>query len=268
VFFAFGLSLTGSQELIVVTPALLLVVILGNPKVGRDLFLFIAVLIGSAWLTGEFTPLIWFGYYTNRNIPFVIAFLPAAASAGITIIVTRRIASEWKPAARCLLCFSLGLAWSFYLPIASMTNPPMNWGYPRTVEGFFHVMGRGQYEGISPTHDLGRFIAQLWMMARDSGTGFGWVYFLFIPFPFCFLWHTNRTALNWILGLFTIFLCVGPLMIATLNPAPEYQSLKWTREYYAAMYAVLAVWTGLGLMAFANMVSKPPLRSQSPKHSI
>ena len=46
----------------------------------------------------------------------------------------------------------LGIAFYGYLPIASDTNPPMNWGYPRTWEGFKHAITRGQYEQISPTN--------------------------------------------------------------------------------------------------------------------
>ena len=35
------------------------------------------------------------------------------------------------------------------MPIVSdLRNPPMNWGYPRTWEGFKHAIQRGQYEAI------------------------------------------------------------------------------------------------------------------------
>jgi hypothetical protein len=265
--FVFGLLLTGSQELIVVTPALLLLVLLADWKLGRDLFLAIFILVGSAWLTGRFTLLPWFQCYTNRNLPLLIAFLPAAMSTLLAIIVTRRVGTEWKSAIRCILCFALGLACSFYEPIASMTNPPMNWGYPRTVEGFLHVIGRGQYEMVDPTHDLGRFFAQLWMLARDTGGGFGWLYFPFTALPYLFLWSASRIARKWILGVFVIFLCVGPLLVATLHPTPDNQSMQLHRPFFAPMYVVLAIWAGLGLMAFANMVSRP-CAPPPPKHSI
>ncbi|MGI5869799.1 MAG: DUF2723 domain-containing protein [Kiritimatiellia bacterium] len=45
----------------------------------------------------------------------------------------------------------LGVAFYGYMPISSDTNPPMNWGYPRTWEGFKHAISRGQYEKITPT---------------------------------------------------------------------------------------------------------------------
>ena len=51
-----------------------------------------------------------------------------------------------------------GVAWVagvcvyFYEAVSGMTDPPMQWGYPRTVEGFFHALSRGQYETIDGTN--------------------------------------------------------------------------------------------------------------------
>ncbi len=43
----------------------------------------------------------------------------------------------------------LGVAFYAYMPIVSdLRNPPMNWGYPRTWDGFKHAITRGQYEQI------------------------------------------------------------------------------------------------------------------------
>ena len=43
----------------------------------------------------------------------------------------------------------LGLSFYAYMPIVSeFRNPPMNWGYPRTWDGFKHAITRGQYEEI------------------------------------------------------------------------------------------------------------------------
>ena len=55
-----------------------------------------------------------------------------------------------------------------YMPIASMSNPPMNWGYPRTWEGFIHAFTRGAYEKTSPTGSP-LLIRQLFVYAREPG---------------------------------------------------------------------------------------------------
>jgi tetratricopeptide (TPR) repeat protein len=46
----------------------------------------------------------------------------------------------------------LGVSFYVYMPIVSdLRNPPMNWGFPRTWEGFKHAISRGQYEKIAPS---------------------------------------------------------------------------------------------------------------------
>ncbi len=43
----------------------------------------------------------------------------------------------------------IGVSFYAYMPIVSdLRNPPMNWGYPRTWDGFKHAITRGQYEEI------------------------------------------------------------------------------------------------------------------------
>ncbi|MDL5055684.1 DUF2723 domain-containing protein [Oscillatoria laete-virens NRMC-F 0139] len=39
-----------------------------------------------------------------------------------------------------------GLIFYGYIHLASKTNPPMNWGYASTAQGFYHAINRGQYE--------------------------------------------------------------------------------------------------------------------------
>ncbi len=48
-----------------------------------------------------------------------------------------------------MLFAELGVSFYAYMPIVSdLRNPPMNWGYPRTWDGFKHAILRGQYEAI------------------------------------------------------------------------------------------------------------------------
>ena len=54
-----------------------------------------------------------------------------------------------------------GLLFHGYMAISSEQNPPMNWGYPRTPQGFEHALSRGQYEKISIKANWDRIVAQL-----------------------------------------------------------------------------------------------------------
>ncbi|MFZ0829389.1 MAG: DUF2723 domain-containing protein [Verrucomicrobiia bacterium] len=257
-FFVFGLLLTSNQELIAVTPALLLWVMLRDKKLGRDLFLVMGILVVIGWLADNYGRYPWFDSYISRNVPLWIAFLPVAVAAVVAIIITRRIGSEQLTATFCGVFLLLGLASYFYMPIASMTNPPINWAYPRTVEGFFHNITRGQYEQLNPVHEVGRFIVQLWMLTKQTGREFGWFYLVFIALPFCLLHRTGRSARSWMLGLTAVFICVGPVMVAALNPSVDRQTMELMLPYFSAIYVVLSVWTGLGLVVFGSVVAKPP----------
>jgi tetratricopeptide (TPR) repeat protein len=55
----------------------------------------------------------------------------------------------------------VGLLFHVYMAIASEQNPPMNWGYPRTTQGFKHALFRGQYEKISGKDNWDKINAQL-----------------------------------------------------------------------------------------------------------
>jgi Tfp pilus assembly protein PilF len=46
-----------------------------------------------------------------------------------------------------LVGVALGLSSYAYMPLASATNPPMNWGFTSTKEGFFYSINRSQYSG-------------------------------------------------------------------------------------------------------------------------
>ncbi|MEI7903247.1 MAG: hypothetical protein WCK89_23650, partial [bacterium] len=62
-----------------------------------------------------------------------------------------------------MLFAELGVSFYIYMPIVSdLRNPPMNWGYPRTWEGFKHAITRGQYEKIAPSDVFNKkFLFQL-----------------------------------------------------------------------------------------------------------
>ena len=73
----------------------------------------------------------------------------------------------------------MGVSFYLYMAVSGMTNPPMEWGYPRTVEGFFHAISRGQYEQPNPTNlitEPRRFLSQLGMLIEGAADEFTWVY--------------------------------------------------------------------------------------------
>ena len=132
----FGLLLTGNQELFVMVPALLLFALLNDRELGWDLSLVISLLAIADWALSALGLGRWPGSYMLASAGLLIAFLLVGVAAVIAIVRTRRFGSEWKSASLCGVLFLMGLGFYLYLPLASMTNPPVNWGYPRTAEGF------------------------------------------------------------------------------------------------------------------------------------
>jgi hypothetical protein len=256
--FAYGLLLTNSQIEFAFAPAIPFLVMIGDQKVGRDIFLVAGILflggLGGIWM-GHFPSLK--GYGGGQFCIFnLLGVLTSLTGIGL-VIKTRRAFSEWKAILICSGLFLLGLALYFYLPIASMTNPPINWGYPRTVEGFFHVLSRGQYERMNPTSNAVQFLEQVRLYFIMAGKEFGWPYLLMCVIPFCFLHRIAASERRWILGLTATYVCLAFLILALLNPGVDRQTLESTKTYFSASYVILAIWMGYGLVILGVRLAKP-----------
>src|SRR6185436_4337385 len=87
---------------------------------------------------------------TNGGFVWVLALVAIGAFVKFAY-ATRKLGLEWLVVIICGFCWIVGASFYFYMPLAGMTNPPMEWGYPRTVEGFIHAFTRGQYEKTIPS---------------------------------------------------------------------------------------------------------------------
>jgi hypothetical protein len=259
----YGLLLTNSQIEFAFAPAIPFLVMTGNPKTGRDMFIVASVLflvaLGGIWM-GHFPSLK--GYGGGQFFIFnLLGVLTSLTGVGL-VIKTRQAFSEWWAILICSVFFLLGLLPYFYLPVASMTNPPINWGYPRTVEGFFHVLTRGQYEHMNPTADVGLFLKQIRLYFVMAGKEFGWLYLPLCLVPFCFLHRTAASARRWILGLLPAYVCLGFLMLAVLNPSVDRQSQDLDKVFFSASYIILALWMGYGLVILGARLTRPAEQPQ------
>lgn len=253
-FFLFGLLLTNSQELIVALPGLVCAVMLSDRKLGRDLTL--TVLPLTAIATAGFQWGLWIAFPTQLNWPMVAVFAFVFMLGGVLAIRTRRVGSEWRSAILCCTGLLLGFAFYLYVPIASMTNPPVNWGYPRTMEGFFHVLSRGQFERAMPISSPVRFVGQLWMSVEVTAKKVGWPCLVLAAVSICSHSRMNRTGRLWMLGLLAVWISVCPLMVAMLNPPPDRAAQELIALYFAASHVILAVWAGIGLTLLAAMSAR------------
>jgi tetratricopeptide (TPR) repeat protein len=253
--FFFGLCATIHQTMLVAAMGIEVCIAVALPRLGRDLFfgngiIFILVLIGSSMgklpAYDALSPVF-------KGIFYVVGFGSIAACFWLSL-KTKGILSEWKSVTFMGLLWLLGAAFYLYEPISGMTDPPMQWGYPRTLEGFFHAISRGQYASAEPTdiiHDPGRFMMQLGLLVNGLAESFSWVYLFIALLPFFFLLKMQKRERAWIIGLASIYLCIGVLLTIIMNTSPERQTADESKVFFAASHAVVAIMIGYGLALMA-----------------
>ncbi|MEO6034743.1 MAG: DUF2723 domain-containing protein [Verrucomicrobiota bacterium] len=258
--FMFGVSFTNHQTLIVGAMGIEIAVMLALPKLGRDLFFANSLIFfvglwakGAGKLTsfdsatpGQINPLF--------TIYLLIGFASIAGTIWLTI-KTQKLLTEWKAVVILATVWILGAAFYFYMPLASMTNPPMNWGYPRTAEGFVHAFTRGQYEKTHPTDNLGRLKDQVVMYVESAGEEFTYVYLLIALVPFFFLRRMQSRERAWIIGLAAIWLFLAMLLMILLNPSTDRSSRDLTKVFFTASYVMVTMSIGYGLAIIGALLT-------------
>jgi tetratricopeptide (TPR) repeat protein len=152
------------------------------------------------------------------------------------------------------LTWLLGICFYFYEPLAGMTCPPMQWGYPRTVEGFFHALSRGQYEtavGTNILQDPSRFVFQLGYIVQGLAESFNWVYMFIGLLPFLFILKMHKRERSWIIGLTSIYFCISVLLVILLNVSSDRSSSDLNKVFFTASHALFAIMIGYGLTLMA-----------------
>jgi thioredoxin-like negative regulator of GroEL len=178
----------------------------------------------------------------------------------------RKLGLEWLVGLGCGLCWVAGAAFYFYMPLAGMTNPPMEWGYPRTVEGFIHAFTRGQYEKTNPSdvvHHPLIFITQLGMLGRGIVEEFNWVYMFLGLIPFLFFLKMHRRERAWLTGITAIYFFLGVLLLILLNPPADRQAQGLVRVFFTASHTLIALMVGYGLTLVAAYMATNYLRFRS-----
>jgi len=167
---------------------------------------------------------------------------------------TRKVDFGWLVIILCGLAWFLGVSFYIYEAISGMTDPPMQWGYPRTVEGFFHALGRGQYGGMSSSgffESPGRMGFQLWYLVQGLSDSFSWVFMFVGLLPFLFLHKMHRRERGWIIGLTAIYFCLGVVLVRLLDVTPDRSASDLNEVFFTASHALFALMIGYGLTLLA-----------------
>ena len=140
-FFLLALSFSNHHLVLAMSPIPFLAVLL----VRREMFMDLVV-------AGCLTALIvYLGFAILSADPLVlktaIRFFYCVMLGLAVLVVVRRFQIEWRLVAYLPFVVAVGVLPYAYMPFASSTNPPMNWAYTRTPEGFYFSFNRSQYSG-------------------------------------------------------------------------------------------------------------------------
>jgi len=221
------------------------------PRLGRDFFFWNSILyvLGLFGMSSGKLPALA-GLDPVFLAIFHVVGIGSIATCVWLTIKTQTLGTETKVVILAFVFWTLGAAFYFYEPLSGMTDPPMQWGYPRTVEGFFHALTRGQYEQAHPTdivHEKMRFLMQLGMTISGLANSFSWGNLFIALTPFLFILKMQKRERAWILGLAAIYFCVGILLTVVMNTTPDRQSADENKVFFTASHALVAIMIGYGL---------------------
>ena len=171
---------------------------------------------------------------------------------------TRKVDTGWLVIIICGIAWVLGVSFYFYEAVSGMTDPPMQWGYPRTVEGFFHALSRGQYSSMSSSgffESPGRMGFQLWYVVEGLADSFSWVFMFVGLLPFLFLRKMHRRERGWIIGLTAIYICLSLVLVRLLDVTPDRSASDLNEVFFTASHALFALMIGYGLTLLAAFVA-------------
>jgi len=194
--FLFGLGLTNYQVILLAGLALAICIMLRDFELFRD-FVFAALPYAAIYALmklplvadagGKVKPILPAIAHPLHATCYVYMFLNFGWMIAIYFLFPRG-----RTVAPSILLAQLGIAFYAYMPIVSdLRNPPMNWGYPRTWDGFLHAITRGQYEKIIPAYIFSlRFISQIGTYLADLTINYRLPVALigFLPFA---AWHVT-----------------------------------------------------------------------------
>lgn len=294
--FVFGLGLTNHQTLVFLGPAILVAFFLRDRRLFMDSIAALMLTVGVylLWKGAQIDIQTSATAASSKQSMFAFGVILLLAPGGL-FMIERKLFTEWKRVIISGLLVLLGLSFYVgYMPVSSEQNPPMNWGYPRTTEGFWHAVGRGQYERIDPVEnfkdilrDSKKYQVLVWKTMFDPGghdliavrqhfkdvkgyefiaerggyssivAQFEWYVAWAALLPFFFFRRIGSRAMGWLVVTLIAFIFLTFIFLVFQYLPPDIQSLFIGRVQWIQAHAVYAMWIAYGLIfALAWLDSK------------
>lgn len=280
IVFSFSLGMSNHHMTLAMAALPLLVILLLHGKLFWEYTIY-SLLIGSALYVG-------FAYLSSMPdvMKAALRFFYTTVTAFFLLLLFKKKFTEWKQGLLLIVVVIAGLLPYLYMPFASSTNPPMNWSYTSTREGFFYAINRSQYWGTLADQlqgTVGKAMgippAQKQAVAKMQGSESSFELFLgffnrfwkvlfknISPFPllaifvaFFFLRKQSREQRIWF-----ILLLVGFFLAAFFEPimAPSgYDNPTWDMQkpWQGLCYGFLLLLTSYGVTTiFQKLEQRSP----------
>lgn len=142
--FVFCLGFSNHHMTLQIALLPLLVILLLHAELFWEYFVYSMIIAGLIYLGFAYLST---DQYHALAMKAAIRLLYVIGAGFILLLVIRRKLTQWRQGLLLFAAVFLGLLPYAYMPLASSTNPPMNWGYCSTSEGFFYAINRSQYWG-------------------------------------------------------------------------------------------------------------------------
>jgi len=273
----FGLSMTNHQTVAVMAGAL----VVGTLAEGLDRYFFLRRTVGQKGQTTPFRLLMdclstfWeltvATLFSATAAFLVFAWLKTGEKssifqepdgmialglliAGVIVMVIGRTGRWLKPRQALVYTamFLSGCAFYIYMPVAASTNPPMNWGYASTKEGFLHSITRGQYEKLQmATFFSHEFVLKIKVFILGLIHQYSLILSLFALVSAWVLvkyWRQFKPrGRSWMIFVWAAF-CVTSLGLLTIiNPKLDRQEQEITIKFFAPAHGFYAMLIGYGI---------------------
>jgi tetratricopeptide (TPR) repeat protein len=214
--------------------------------------------------------MIVFAWLRNPNFDAMLKdniclYAVVAVLIAVVILIVGHLKKWWSPL-RAVICtglFMAGCSFYLYMPLAASTNPPMNWGYAATKEGFLHAITRGQYQKLETAHLFSHeFFIKVWVFIKALADQYspalclvGLMSLVVLVWMLANWRRCKAGGRSWMVFTWAAFFATSLGLLTIINPKLDRQEQEITIKFFAPAHGFFAMLIGYGLALLVGWVA-------------